>query len=133
MRTYHYAVVVDDAEMDVTHILRGQEHTLNTINHIGLQEALGYSRPIYGHLPIILNTDGTKMGKRDRDKKVRHSANNWLKNTKKAPADLAHLANLAAERIADWLGNEKSQLDPSEQQKVMHVAGLRESDLPEIL
>src|SRR5689334_7309845 len=68
MPTYHFAVVVDDAEMAVTHILRGQEHTLNTINHIALQEALGYPRPAYGHLPIILNTDGSKMSKRDRDK-----------------------------------------------------------------
>ena len=88
MPTYHFAVVVDDAEMGVTHVLRGQEHLLNTINHIGLQEALGYARPIYGHLPIILNPDGSKMGKRDRDKKVRHHAQLWLKN-KKTPTRLA--------------------------------------------
>src|SRR5437016_306745 len=62
MPTYHFAVVVDDAEMGITHVLRGQEHTLNTVNHIALQEALGYPRPVYGHLPIILNPDGSKMG-----------------------------------------------------------------------
>src|SRR4051794_18676553 len=133
MPTYHFAVVVDDAEMAVTHILRGQEHTLNTVNHLAIQEALGYPRPTYGHLPIILNLDGSKMGKRDRDKKVRHHANVWLKNSKKTAADLAHLANLAAERVSQWLGEEGRQLDPGEQQKVMHVVGLRETELPEIL
>jgi glutamyl/glutaminyl-tRNA synthetase len=133
MPTYHFAVVVDDAEMGVTHILRGQEHTLNTVNHIALQEALGYPRPTYGHLPIILNTDGSKMGKRDRDRKVRHHANLWLKNAKKTAGDLAHLANLAPDRVTQWLEEEGRQLDPGEQQKVMHVVGLREADLPEIL
>jgi glutamyl-tRNA synthetase len=133
MPTYHFAVVVDDAEMGVTHILRGQEHTLNTINHIALQDALRYARPTYGHLPIILNTDGSKMGKRDRDKKVRHYANLWLKNTKKTPADLAHLANMQRETVETWIADDGRQLDPGQQQKVMHVVGLRESDLPEVL
>ena len=80
MPTFHFAVVVDDAEMGITHILRGQEHLLNTVNHIALQEALGYPRPIYGHLPVILNTDGSKMSKRDRDKKIRHHVNLWRRN-----------------------------------------------------
>src|SRR4051812_9116896 len=133
MPTYHFAVVVDDAEMGVTHILRGQEHTLNTVNHIALQDALGYTRPTYGPLPIILNTDGSKMGKRDRDKKVRHHANLWLKNSKKSQADLAHLSNMRPETIEHWLADDGRQLDPSQQQKVMHVVGLRESDLPEVL
>jgi glutamyl-tRNA synthetase len=133
MPTYHFAVVVDDAEMGVTHILRGQEHTLNTVNHLALQEALGYARPTYGHLPIILNTDGSKMGKRDRDKKVRHHTNLWLKNTKKTPAELAHLSNMQAETVEIWLADDGRQLDPGQQMKVMHVIGLRESDLPEVL
>ncbi len=86
MPTYHFAVVVDDAEMGITHILRGQEHLLNTVNHIALQEALGYVRPIYGHLPVILNTDGSKMGKRDRDKKIRHHVNLWMPRMLSSPA-----------------------------------------------
>src|SRR5688572_4728537 len=133
MPTYHFAVVVDDAEMGVTHILRGQEHTKNTHQHIALQEALGYPRPAYGHLPIIMNLDGSKMGKRDRDKKVRHYANLWLKNTGKTRADLAHLSNMQPETVEAWLGDEGRQLDPGQQQKVMHVVGLREADLPEVL
>src|SRR3954447_22623647 len=50
MPTYHFAVVVDDAEMHVTHVLRGQEHVKNTFLHIVLQDALGYPRPLYAHL-----------------------------------------------------------------------------------
>src|SRR5258708_2914793 len=79
MPTYHFAVVVDDAEMNVTHVLRGQEHTKNTFLHIALQEALGYPRPAYAHLSTIMNPDNTKMGKRDRDKKVREGSHNYLK------------------------------------------------------
>jgi len=133
MPTYHFAVVVDDAEMGVTHILRGQEHLLNTINHIGLQEALGYPRPIYGHLPIIMNIDGSKMSKRDRDKKIRERAQTWLKTFKKTPDDLAAACGFAAQQLQDWLKNSTSQLDLPEQKSVMSVIGLKESDLPEIL
>jgi glutamyl/glutaminyl-tRNA synthetase len=132
MPTYHFAVVVDDAEMGITHILRGQEHLLNTVNHIALQDALGYARPIYGHLPVILNTeDGSKMGKRDRDKKIRHHAYLWMKKTKMTAADLARLAEV--ERIEWWLADDGRQLEGSEQKKVMAVVGLKETDLPEIL
>lgn len=133
MPTYHFAVVVDDAAMGVTHILRGQEHLKNTFYHIALQEALGYPRPTYGHLPIIMNLDGSKMGKRDRDKKVRHHSVMWTRNQKKTPADLAQAAGLPPERLAEWMGNDKQQLDLPEQKAVMAVVGLKESDLPEIL
>ncbi len=133
MPTYHFAVVVDDAEMGVNHILRGQEHLLNTVNHIGLQEALGYPRPAYGHLPIILNTDGSKMGKRDRDKKIRHQTNLWFKGHKKTADDLAVAANLPAVRVHDWIADNTKQLDIPEQAAVMRVIGMKESDLPEIL
>ncbi len=133
MPTYHFAVVVDDAEMGITHVLRGQEHLLNTVNHIALQDALGYPRPVYGHLPVILNTDGSKMGKRDRDKKIRHHAHLWLKNSKLAAADLARLAELELERIEWWLADDGRQLEGTEQKKVMAVVGLKENDLPEVL
>lgn len=133
MPTYHFAVVVDDAAMGVTHILRGQEHLLNTVNHIALQEALGYARPTYGHLPIILNTDGSKMGKRDRDKKVRHHAKLWMKNTQTDADGLASASGLLFERIRVWLDDDTTQLSGDEQKAVMKVVGLKESDLPEIL
>lgn len=133
MPTYHFAVVVDDAEMQITHILRGQEHTKNTFNHIALQEALGYVRPIYGHLPIIMNLDGSKMGKRDRDKKIRQAAQNWLKNSKNTPQQLADAASIESSRFEAWLKDSQKQLDLPEQSAVMHVVGLKETDLPEIL
>ena len=133
MPTYHFAVVVDDAEMGVTHILRGQEHTLNTMNHIALQEALGYPRPVYGHLPIILNPDGSKMGKRDRDKKIRAQVQNWMKSTKKAVEDLSAACGIASPRLSEWVADAQKQLDLDEQVRVMGAVGMKESDLPEIL
>lgn len=68
--TYHYAVVIDDQHMRITHVLRGQEHLMNTPRHMALQEALGYRTPVYGHLPIILNMDGSKMSKREKGRVV---------------------------------------------------------------
>lgn len=139
MPTYHFAVVVDDAAMGVTHILRGQEHLLNTFNHIAIQEALGYLRPVYGHLPIIMNLDGTKMGKRDRDKKIRERANAWVNTAQQDAAALAVASGLDAARVAAWLppkvGGETNtmQLDLSEQSAVMKAVGMQEHELPEIL
>ncbi len=133
MPTYHFAVVVDDEEMGVTHVLRGQEHLLNTVLHIALQEALGYRRPVYMHLPVIQNLDGSKMGKRDRDKKVRTAVQLWMKNTRKTVAELSESTGIDAGRLDNWIQNSKTQLDIPEHQKIMPIAGLRESDLPEVL
>ena len=72
--TYHFAVVVDDADMQITHVLRGQEHLMNTPNHLALFEAFGYTPPAFAHLPIIFNMSGSKMSKREKDKVVREAA-----------------------------------------------------------
>jgi len=61
---YHFAVVVDDADMAISHIIRGEDHISNTPKHILLFQALGHDVPAFGHLPLILNTDRTKMSKR---------------------------------------------------------------------
>ena len=61
---YHFAVVADDFDMGVTHIIRGEEHISNTPRQILIQEALGAPRPVYVHLPIILAPDRTKLSKR---------------------------------------------------------------------
>lgn len=61
---YHFTVVVDDHEMGVTHVLRGEDHISNTPRQILIQEALGFSRPEYAHLPLILAADRSKMSKR---------------------------------------------------------------------
>jgi glutamyl-tRNA synthetase len=61
---YHFVVVVDDAEMAITHVIRGEEHLSNTPKHILLFRALGAEVPAFAHLPLILNADRTKMSKR---------------------------------------------------------------------
>lgn len=61
---YHLAVVFDDHEAGVTHVLRAEEHISNTPRQILIQEALGYERPVYAHLPLILAPDRSKLSKR---------------------------------------------------------------------
>jgi nondiscriminating glutamyl-tRNA synthetase len=61
---YHFTVVVDDAAMGITHVVRGEDHLSNTPKHILLFRALGHPVPAFAHLPLILNADGTKMSKR---------------------------------------------------------------------
>ncbi len=61
---YHFAVVVDDADMEMTQIIRGEDHISNTPKHILLFRALGRTVPQFAHLPLILNPDRTKMSKR---------------------------------------------------------------------
>ena len=61
---YHFTVVVDDAAMEISHIIRGEDHLSNTPKHILLFEALGHAVPAFAHLPLILNPDRTKMSKR---------------------------------------------------------------------
>src|SRR5688572_15584081 len=133
MPTYHFAVVIDDNEMGVNHVLRAQEHTKNTFNHLAIMETLGYARPTFGHMPIILNTDGSKMGKRDRDKKVRAATQAHLKKTGLSIDALSAACGFASDRLANWLADDTTQLDPTEHDRLMPVIGLQPSDLPEIL
>lgn len=62
---FHFVNVVDDIEMRMTHVIRGEDHIMNTPKHIQIFEALGVTPPAYGHIPLILNPDGSKMSKRD--------------------------------------------------------------------
>ncbi len=61
---YHFVVCVDDADMEISHVIRGEDHLSNTPKHILLFEALGAKVPKFAHLPLILNPDRTKMSKR---------------------------------------------------------------------
>lgn len=61
---YHLAVVVDDAAMNITHVIRGEEHISNTPKHILLQHALKVPTPRYAHIPLILDESGKKLSKR---------------------------------------------------------------------
>jgi len=67
---YHFAVVVDDFEMGITHVIRGEDGIYNTPRQILIQEAIGAPRPIYAHMPFILDSDRSKLSKRKHGEKV---------------------------------------------------------------
>ncbi len=62
--TYNFAVVCDDADMEITHVIRGDDHIMNTPKQIPLYDALGYKKPIFCHIPLILGSDRSRMSKR---------------------------------------------------------------------
>ena len=64
---FHFAVVVDDALMQISHVIRGEDHLSNTPKQILIGRALGFAEPIYAHIPLILNADRSKMSKRFSD------------------------------------------------------------------
>ncbi|HSW92415.1 MAG TPA: glutamate--tRNA ligase, partial [Patescibacteria group bacterium] len=69
--TYNFAHIVDDAEMEITHVIRGQEFISSMPNYLALYEALGLAHPIFAHMPHIMNEQGNKkLGKRDGAKDV---------------------------------------------------------------
>lgn len=63
---FHFVNVVDDLEMKITHVIRGEDHLMNTPKHLQLIEALGGVAPAYAHIPLIQNPNGSKMSKRDQ-------------------------------------------------------------------
>ena len=67
---YHFAVVVDDFEMGINHVIRGEDGIYNTPRQILIQEAIGAPRPIYAHMPFILNSDRSKLSKRQQGELV---------------------------------------------------------------
>ena len=67
---YHLAVVIDDFESGITHVIRGEDHISNTPRQILIQEAIGATRPIYAHLPLILAPDRSKLSKRKHGESV---------------------------------------------------------------
>lgn len=110
--TYHFAVVVDDEAMGVSHVLRGQEHLQNTPRHVALQQALGYRTPVYAHLPLIFNPDNSKMSKRDKDKAVRAFCKE--QKIEAAPEGTINDASFRA-----WMGDKRAQLATDD---LMHLA-----------
>jgi glutamyl-tRNA synthetase len=62
--TFHFGVVIDDADMDITHVIRGDDHLNNTPRQINILQALGMPVPVYAHLPMILGSDGARLSKR---------------------------------------------------------------------
>lgn len=68
--TYNFCVVVDDIDMRITHVIRGDDHVNNTPRQINIFRALGQEPPVYAHLPTVLNEQGEKMSKRNGAKPV---------------------------------------------------------------
>ena len=68
--TYNFCVVVDDIDMAITHVIRGDDHVNNTPRQINIFHALGQEPPVYAHLPTVLNEQGEKMSKRNGAKPV---------------------------------------------------------------
>ncbi|MAY75177.1 MAG: glutamate--tRNA ligase [Phycisphaerae bacterium] len=120
--TYHFAVVVDDALMGVTHVLRGQEHLNNSPRHVALQRALGFESPRFAHMPLIFNIDGTKMSKRDKDKAAK-------KAIRDAKLDNSPVEAIDNDTFATWLKDKARQL-PREQ--LGAIATAIDLQLPEI-
>ena len=67
---FHFVNVIDDLEMKISHVIRGEDHLSNTPKHIEIFRALGATPPHYAHIPLILNRDGSKMSKRDEGARV---------------------------------------------------------------
>jgi len=125
--TYHFAVVVDDELMGVTHVLRAQEHFNNTAKHILLQEALGFRTLVYGHLPLIFNPEGSKMSKRDKDRTLREAVS--ARGLEHAPvgADGTPLVDEAT--FAQWRCDKSVQLPTDTTTQIAEALGV---PLPEI-
>lgn len=120
--TYHFGVVVDDALMGVTHVLRGQEHLNNTPRHVLLQKALGVPTPVFAHMPLIFNEAGAKMSKRERDQAARQACKD--KNISASPTP-----DVDDERFRGWLGDKTRQLETVELESLAAALGLT---LPEV-
>jgi glutamyl-tRNA synthetase len=67
---FHFVNVIDDIEMKISHVIRGEDHLSNTPKHIELYRALSSTPPHFAHIPLILNRDGSKMSKRDEGARV---------------------------------------------------------------
>lgn len=143
--TYHFAVVVDDELMGVTHIMRGQEHLNNTPRHVALMHALthadgrGFRVPRFAHLTVIANPDNSKMSKRDRDKAARARCKE-LAITDGAGivaragelgsgVAMAAFGALGAGEFERWVGDKTRQLETHALEEVASVVGV---DLPEV-
>lgn len=110
--TYHFAVVVDDELMGVTHVMRAQEHLNNTPRHVALQRALGFRTPVYSHMPLIFNMDGSKMSKRDKAKAARAALKSAMqKDPTIDPGTLAAELSLDATQLADFIAAENDNTD----------------------
>lgn len=121
--TYNFCVVIDDMDMQITHVIRGDDHVNNTPRQINIMQALGGALPVYAHLPTVLNELGEKMSKRNGAMSVR----DFQKAGYMPEAILNYLARLGwshgdaeiftKEQFIDWfdldsLGKSPAQFSP---------------------
>ena len=112
---FHFVNVVDDIEMGITHVIRGDDHLSNTPKHLQLFEALAVTPPRYGHIPLILNADGSKMSKRDTG-----SAVGWYEENGFLPAAVRNFLCLLG-----WNPkNDQELLDINEVVQLFDVANI---------
>ncbi len=123
--TYHLACVVDDELMQVTHIVRGQEHLMNTPSHQVLQDALGFRRPTYAHMSVTVSEGGGKLSKRERSKTL---AKAIIENPSLDRASLSAAGDLTLEQLEDYLAGNSTPDSPQITAMAEHI-GLH---LPEI-
>ena len=154
---FHFVNVVDDLEMKITHVIRGEDHLSNTAKHIALFRAFGVEPPKYAHIPLILNLDGTKMSKRDQGAALKFYTDegyvpeavvNYLcllgwspkENREKMPrADiialfdlpqiLRHNARFDLEKL-HWLDGEYIRELPPERFRELGIEALRSANFP---
>ncbi|MFZ4572873.1 MAG: glutamate--tRNA ligase [Phycisphaerales bacterium] len=113
--TYHFAVVVDDETMGVTHVMRAQEHLNNTPRHVALQKALGFRTPVYAHMPLICNMDASKMSKRDKAKVARKTLKDAMAKDKSITAPTVGAAiGVATKELEDFIAAENDSLDTAQ-------------------
>ncbi|KAH3806334.1 probable glutamate--tRNA ligase, mitochondrial isoform X2 [Dreissena polymorpha] len=122
--TYHFANVVDDHHMRISHVLRGAEWSISTPKHLQMYKAFGWEPPLYAHLPLILNQDGTKLSKRQGDIHVEHFKDqglepdallNYLTTVNKGfkgPTDGKTLKELVAMFSLELVNRHSSRLQP---------------------
>jgi glutamyl-tRNA synthetase len=144
--TYNFCVVVDDIDMAITHVIRGDDHVNNTPRQINIFKALGKEPPVYAHLPTVLNEQGEKMSKRNGAKAVtQYKAEGYLPD-----AMVNYLARLgwshgddeifSREQFLDWfdldhLGKSAAQFDEAKLRWVnaQHIKTTADNALAELI
>jgi glutamyl/glutaminyl-tRNA synthetase len=108
--TYNFACVVDDELMDVTHVIRGQEHLMNTPGQQALQNALGFRRPVYVHMSVTISEGGGKLSKRERPKVLREA----IKSLEDVDsANLAEAGGISVEDVHSFIDGKSTPDMPS--------------------
>ena len=144
--TYNFCVVVDDIDMAITHVIRGDDHVNNTPRQINIFKALGKEPPVYAHLPTVLNEQGEKMSKRNGAKAVtQYKAEGYLPD-----AMVNYLARLGwshgddeiftRQQFLDWfnldhLGKSAAQFDEAKLKWVnaQHIKAMADEALADLV